>query len=238
MHLAYFDENKFTTDNPCFWVGGILIPDKKAIDLESTLSQIQYNFFGTSILTKETEFHGKELFHGKGQFKGLPFSERAGVFHDIATFIISNRIPVRMVCIDVPKHRDKYVYPIPEYRLGLMLILERICDYLEEVDDLGVVFGDYEKDELTHSILDFSQFKITGKTPMYFGRPLGRLLDTVYFTHSHHSRFLQVADLLIYMAGRFEHAVVDETAKWHEKQVAEAWKNIKANADIKIQRWP
>ena len=84
----------------------------------------------------------------------------------------------------------KYAYPVPEYRLGLMLILERFCDYLDGVKDLGVVFGDYEKDELTRSVLDFSQFKIEGKTPMYFGRPLGRLIDTVYFTYSHHSRFL------------------------------------------------
>lgn len=39
---------------------------------------------------------------------------------------------------------------------------------------------------------------------MYFGLALGYLLDTVYFTQSHHNRFLQVADLLIYLAGRYE----------------------------------
>ena len=127
---------------------------------------------------------------------------------------------------------------MPEYRLGLILILERFCDYLDNVDDLGLVFGDYEKDEITRSILDFSQFKMVGKTPMYFGRPLGRLLDTIYFTHSHHSRFLQVADLLVFLAGRYDHTFIKEDSKWHEKQAARAWKNIKDNADIKIQHWP
>src|SRR3990172_2416006 len=83
MHLAYFDENKFADDNPYFWVGGLLIPDTKAIELENTLSQIQYNFFGTSILSKVTEFHGKELFHGKSQFKGHALADRVRVFHDI-----------------------------------------------------------------------------------------------------------------------------------------------------------
>lgn len=238
MHLAYFDENKFADDNPYFWVGGLLIPDKKAIQFENTLSQIQDNFFGTSVLSKDTEFHGKELFHGKGHFKGRALSERVRVFHDVASFIVNSKIPVRMVCIDVPKHRSKYVYPKPEYRLGLMLILERFCEYLDHVDDLGLVFGDYEKDEITHSVLDFSQFKITGKTPMYFGRPLGRLLDTVYFTHSHHSRFLQVADLLIFLAARYEYNTIDESSKWHEQQAAKAWENIKANGDVRIQRWP
>lgn len=72
---------------------------------------------------------------------------------------------------------------------------------------------------------------------MYFGRPLGRLLDTVYFTQSHHSRFLQVADLLIYMAGRYE--TWDKAPdRWHEKAVKEAWEKIKASGDVNIQRWP
>ena len=110
MHLAYFDENKYSDDNPYFSVGGILLPDKKVAEFESTLSQIQYNFFETSTLTKETEFHGKELFHGKGQFKRRKLEERLKVFEDLASFIVNNRIPVRMVCIDVKEHRAKYTY--------------------------------------------------------------------------------------------------------------------------------
>ncbi|MEW8293051.1 MAG: DUF3800 domain-containing protein [Candidatus Thiodiazotropha sp.] len=236
MHLSYFDEDKYSEENPFFLIGGLVIPDGKALEFEDTLSQIQYNFFGTNVLTKDTEFHGKELFHGKGQFKGRKLADRVRVFHDISSFLINNKIPIRMVCIDVHAHRAKYNYPIPEYRLGLMLILERFCDYLDHVDDLGIVFGDYEKDEITHSVLDFSQFKVLGKIPMYFGRPLGRLIDTVYFTHSHHSRFLQVADMLIYMAGRYENGF--EPEKWHDQETKKAWENIKANVDVQIQRWP
>jgi hypothetical protein len=132
---------------------------------------------------------------------------------------------------------NKYVNPIQPYRLGLMLILERYCEYLDKVDDLGLVFGDYEADEVTSAVVDFSEYKSQGKTPMYFGRPLGRLLDTVYFTHSHHSRFLQVADLLVYMAGRYENKQ-DTSDKWHEQEVMAAWEKIKASGNVVIQRWP
>lgn len=126
---------------------------------------------------------------------------------------------------------------MPEYRLGLMLILERFAEYLDGVDDLGLVFGDFEVDEVTRAVVDFSEYKAQGKTPMYFGRPLGRLLDTVYFTHSHHSRFLQVADLLVYMAGRYENTT-DVPCKWHELETRNAWESIKASANFRIQRWP
>jgi len=186
----------------------IIIQDSKIANLDSLISRIQFNYFGTSVLTKESEFHGKEIFHGKGNWKDQNLAIRIQAFENISKVIISNSIPIRMVCIDVKAHRKKYIYPTPEYRLGLMLMLERCCDYLEKVNDIGLMFGDYEKDEITKSIVDFSQYKFVGKTPMHFGRPLGRIIDTVYFTQSHHSRFLQVADMVVYMAGRFENNVI------------------------------
>lgn len=237
MHLCYFDENKHGPDNPHFFIGGLLIPDKKALDFENTLSQIAFNFFGARSLIQANELHGKELFHGKGNAKGRKLEERVQVFRDVATFVTNNQIPVRMVCIDVDRHKKKYQYPMPAYRLGLMLILERFSEYLDKVDDLGLVFGDYEADEVTGAVVDFSEYKSQGKTPMYFGRPLGRLLDTVYFTQSHHSRFLQVADLLVYMAGRYENRS-DIPDRWHEKEVQAAWEKIKASGNVIIQRWP
>lgn len=237
MHLCYFDENKHGPDNPHFFIGGLLIPDKKALDFENTLSQIAFNFFGARSLIQANELHGKELFHGKGNAKGRKLEERVQVFRDVATFVTNNQIPVRMVCIDVDRHKKKYQYPMPAYRLGLMLILERFSEYLDQVDDLGLVFGDYEADEVTGAVVDFSEYKNQGKTPMYFGRPLGRLLDTVYFTQSHHSRFLQVADLLVYMAGRYENRN-DIPDRWHEKEVQAAWEKIKASGNVFIQRWP
>lgn len=237
MHLCYFDENKHAPDKPHFFIGGLMIPDRKAIEFESTLSQIAFNFFGSRSLTVGHELHGKDLFHGKGNAKGRKLEDRVQVFQSVATFVINNKIPVRLVCIDVPRHQAKYTYPMPPYRLGLMLILERFCEYLDSVDDLGLVFGDFEADEVTGAVVDFSEYKSQGKTPMYFGRALGRLLDTVYFTQSHHSRFLQVADLLVYMAGRFENGVANPE-RWHEAAVKEAWEKIKASGNVSIQRWP
>ena len=60
-----------------------------------------------------------------------------------------------MACIDVERHKNKYQYPMPAYRLGLMLILERFSEYLDQVNDLGLVFGDYEADEVTGAVVDF-----------------------------------------------------------------------------------
>ncbi|MBF0274352.1 MAG: hypothetical protein HQK84_03870 [Nitrospinae bacterium] len=66
MHLAYFDENKYSNEYPYFYVGGIILSADKVIKYEEVISQIQYNFFGSNLLIKENEMHGKEIFQGKG----------------------------------------------------------------------------------------------------------------------------------------------------------------------------
>lgn len=237
MYLAYFDENKFDDKNPHFVIGGFLLESTKALAIEGVLQQIQFNFFGSSILRKDNEFHGKDILHGKAKYKRRTLSDRIRLFEDLASVVINNRRPVRLISIDVEMHKYRYAYPMPEYRLGLMLILERFCDYLDLVDDLGIVFGDFEKDEVNSSIVDFSEFKLIGSTPMYHGRPLGRLLDTVYFTQSHHSRYLQLADVLVYLAGRYENGQAD-LSKWHEARLNSIWQEIKTKTDFKIQFWP
>ena len=138
MHLIYFDENKYEAANPYFWIGGVLIPEPKAIECDKTLLQIQFNALGKGHLAKDTELHGKDIFHGKGNFKGRKLAERIALIQQLVDFVLDNRIPVQLISIDVDAHRAKFKYPTPEYRLGLMLMLERACDYLDTVNDLGV----------------------------------------------------------------------------------------------------
>jgi len=237
MRLIYFDESKPTSENPVFFIGGLLFPEDQIIKLENAISQIAFNFFGTAILSKDTELHGKSIFHGKDNFKKHKMDKRIKLLSDIASVVTNFKIPIRIVRIHVKAHRAKYVYPEPEYGLGLMLFLERCCDYLEKEKQLGLAFGDYEEQELTQSVLDFSQYKFKGKTPMYYGRPLGLLIDTLYFTHSHHSRFLQMADVVVFLANRFN-AVSAEPDKWHDKEGKKIWESLKSGTDFYLQNWP
>lgn len=237
MHLCYFDENKHGPDSPHFLIGGVVIPQGKALQLDEGLSRIAGDFFGARSLIQAHELHGKDLFHGKGNARGRSLGDRVRVFQEVASLLVECHIPIRLVCIDVPRHMRRYKKPSAPYRLGMMLFLERIAEYLDGVDDLGLVFGDYEADEMGGAVVDFSEYKARGRTPMSFGRPLARLIDTVYFTQSHHSRFLQVADLLVYMAGRYGNGR-DLRDSWHEQQVRQAWETIKASGDLRIQRWP
>lgn len=237
MQLIYFDENKYSEENPFFLIGGIVLPESRLMTLENMIERIQYSFFGTSVLNKDTEFHGVNIVHGKANCKNKKLFERVELVKSIVRFLVDHQVVSRLVRINVKSHRERYAIAQPEYNLGLMLALERFCDYLEKIDDIGIVFGDYEKDEVTQSILDFSQFKLDGKTKMYYGRPLGRLMDTIYFTQSHHSRFLQLADLVVYLTGRYYKSTKEPTS-WHERELKTQWERLSKETDFFIQEWP
>lgn len=100
-----------------------------------------------------------------------------------------------------------------------------------------MVFGDYEKDEIARSIVDFSQFKMQGATEMFYGRNIDRLVDTIYYTQSHHSRLLQLADVIVYLAGRFN-SMEESPEKWMEKKGLEIWEALKKGTNLKFQYWP
>lgn len=236
MNLIYFDESKFYPKvSPFFFLGGIIVAEARAPQLEKTLSQIQYNHFGTQSLTKQTEIHGLDVFHGKGNFKGQALASRIKLMTEVLAALASNNVSLRFIRVDVLAHRKKYPAPWSEYKLSLTLFSERCCDYLDKKNELGVVFGDYEQDQIARSVLDFSQSKSTGTTLIYPGRSLERLMDSVYFTHSHYSRFLQAADLACYLCQRYESG--RNATKYHDTQLQSAWQDFKGKVDFFMQTW-
>jgi len=237
MYLSYFDENKYSEEQPDFYIGGLMVADGLVTKIEDTLAVIVSNFFGVATLNKETEIHGKMLWHRKSAFRKRKAPERLQLLEDLISVITDNHLPVRLVRIDVEAHRKQYKYPKPEYALGLMLLLERICDVLDREKDIGLVFGDHEEDEFSAAIGNFSSFKLSGKTEMYGGRPLTPLKDTIYYTHSHHSRFLQLADVIVFMAQRFD-SQEERPEKWLEAQGWDLWQQLKGGTDFGLQHWP
>src|SRR5579864_719777 len=105
MHFMYFDENKFAADNPYFFIGGIILKDEKLSVIEKNMTQIQYNFFGKTILTNETELHGVSIFQGKENFKGRKLADRIQLLQNLAKLLIAHKIPIRLVSINVPAHK-------------------------------------------------------------------------------------------------------------------------------------
>lgn len=233
MYLIYFDETKFTNENPYFFIGGILIPDSKINKFEEDIAKIHHDFFGTSVLTKDTEFHGHDIFQGTGIFKRKPLKARLKLFRDVSNAIFENKVSTRIVCIDTfEKISNK-----EKYKICLTFALEQFSEFLEEKNDIGMVFGDYEKEGMAQAVLDFSTFKLAGKTNTHSARSIERIKDTIYYTHSHHSRFIQVADMVLYMANRYEESYFI-AKKWHDVELKQIWQKFFSKTDTIINVFP
>jgi hypothetical protein len=200
MFLSYFDEVKISPpERMNFFIGGVTMDETDLPLIEAEIDKIAQAFFGASPLSKETEFHGAHILHGKGACKGRQLEERIKVIKALIDILKNERIHKHMTRIDVTAHRGKYKTPRPEYSLGLMLHFEQIDQFLAERQSLGMMFGDYERDNTEESILNLSSYKKNG-TDYWYGKEIKCLADTVYFAHSHHSRFIQLADVFLHLA--------------------------------------
>jgi hypothetical protein len=79
--------------------------------------------------------------------------------------------------------------------MAFMFLVERVDLYLRDQKSPGMLIGDRENETIAGKFAEkLSRYRTDG-TEFEFGTQLERLLDTVHFTHSHHSRMLQLADL-------------------------------------------
>lgn len=199
MFLSYFDEVKAELpDRPYFFIGGVTIDESAMTDIEAALNDVAHRLFNSSVLAKSNELHGKEIFQGKGCCKGMKPKPRIDALKGIIDILAKNEVHKHLTQLDVANHRAKYNKPEPEYNLGLMFYIEQIDRFLEKNNSKGMLFGDYERDEANDSIINLSHFKHYS-TRYTYGRKITHLLDTLYFAHSHHSRFVQLADVFLYL---------------------------------------
>ena len=93
MKLIYFDEVKH--DPPIqnsYWIGGVSIDVNDIPEIEKSLNEVSTAVFGSSILTKDTEFHGKEITHGKGNFKGKKLKERLNITKQLIDIVQNEKV--------------------------------------------------------------------------------------------------------------------------------------------------
>ena len=87
---------------------------------------------------------------------------------------------------------------IPD-EVAFMFFCERANDLCKAHHRLGMLIGDRESDRVAERYAgSLSGYRAAG-TEFAFGRDIENLVDSVHFTHSHLSRFLQLADIYTWL---------------------------------------
>jgi hypothetical protein len=196
MILAYFDEVKYQPPSQEYqWLGGLLVDASLVAELDEAVNTLANAHFGSSLLTKATEFHAVDIFHGKANFKGWTIERRLDLLKSLFRIIdrkgevlkVYARLePARMVALDNLPLRA-FIY-----------FVERVDFLVTRAKTVGLLIGDYDEDKTATAVArDLSYYRRSG-TPYPYGGEIKSLVDTVHFTHSHLSRMLQLADLYVW----------------------------------------
>ncbi len=220
MLITYFDEVKYQEgQQPFYWLGGITVDGPAIRAVEESLNVLAEEVFGNRTMAKETEFHASNIMNGHEHFEGWDWDKRIDIIKQLTTIFggvqgmakIYVRIePALMVGGDVEG-------------TAFMYFVERVDSYLRVQNTPGLLIGDRESEVVSGKFAaDLSGFRTTG-TSYRFGTTLTHLIDTVHFTHSHHSRMLQLADLHVWLR---QLCSAGDQGKWHRKQIIDHVQSI------------
>jgi len=192
MYLIYFDEAKPDAEHPHYHIGGVAIESENLASIESEISAISKRCFGEAGLSRSTEIHAAEIYHRKKLFKEWnDFEERIQVLKDILPIL--SRPDVKL--IDIQVNPDKLYVGQDESEIAFMFLCERANGLVRGNRSVGMLIGDRESDRVSEAYAEtLSGYRERG-TEFMFGREIQHLVDSVHFTHSHLSRFLQLADV-------------------------------------------
>ncbi len=194
MHLTYVDEVKYQKGvETYYWLCGLSFPENAIKSLEDRLSYISQAYFGSAVLCKKTEFHAKDIVHGKGPYKGRDLEKRFKLYKFLLDALeeskelkkIEIRIdPSKMIAED---YQDK----------AFMFFIERLNSLMKSLQSSALLIVDHDKDMVATNVTSLSSYKERG-TKYQFGSEINHIVDTVHHTHSHHSRLIQMADIYTY----------------------------------------
>lgn len=196
MHLIFFDESKNDHDYPYYHLGGVCLDDSVLLDVETEIKRLAVKAFGTDELSEATEFHAAEIYHRKKNFKlWNDFGERIAL---LAKFIdILSREDVLL--IDIQVNCDLLCDGQYAEEIAFMFLCERANDLVRTHKSIGMLIGDRESDwHAARHATTLSNYRARG-TEFEFGRKIKNLVDSVHFTQSHLSRFLQLADVYVWI---------------------------------------
>lgn len=199
MLLCFVDES-FKAD--FYGFGAVMADAEQTRALTAHVHGIVAALDGYGVAPR-TEIHAHPLFHGKDAWTGVPPRVRAKVFIDVvdavrasgATVLLRGVRPERL-----RRHQDARAYPdrhAPE-QVAFQHLLQRADRTAAANETYALVIADERSDRDRHRER-FAVYQAYGTPGTYMHTRLERLLDTVHFAPSHHSRMLQIADLIAFV---------------------------------------
>jgi len=195
--LTYVDE-AYSKDR--YYVVGLGVHHEDIRVLETAISDVVRWCERELGTPTNAELHGHQLFHGKGPWEGLEPRQRIAVYGKTFEAIAVRNVSIFLRGVDMKRLNERYINPRHPHDVCLQHLMERVNDYCDQTSQAALIIADelHEHDRHRRALKDFKAFG----TPGYLSSKLPRIVDTIHFAPSHHSRLLQAADLVAFLHHR------------------------------------
>lgn len=219
MLLTYVDESY--TDN-WYTMAALMLDGPAAVGLADAMDQVAATAIKTFDLEPDIELHGFEIFQGRRHWSRVPPRARVGIFDDVVDAVGSQDLHVITRGLDLLGQQVRHSIPDEPYSVVLQHLLERVDEFVAEIDDYALVIADEVERQAKHRA-DLTRYRGAGTGDRQ--RRLSRIVDTLHFAPSHASRLVQAADMIAFLYRRtFTHAEGDERAR---KAKVAMWNRLK-----------
>jgi Protein of unknown function (DUF3800) len=236
MLLTYFDEVKpQEPGQPYYWLGGLIISSDMVPTLEADVGVLAVECFGNNAgLTRECEFHATNIAAGAKNFGRLRDPARRFAILKRLYQIIDRpdgvfRVTVRLDVRRIADHLDVEA-------LALMFLIEKVDIFARVRKTLALLIGDLDNERaVNQAVQNLSQYRAAG-TDYQYGHKIDNVIDTIHFSHSHHSRLLQLADAYLWL--KQLQSRTDELSELRRDLLEFVRRETNIGWDHKYKRWP
>lgn len=150
------------------------------------------------------EFHGQDLFSGRGHFSGLSPSERIEIYDDVlrGVEVAAGEVIVRGVHKE--GLRDRYKDPFHPHDVALMFTIESIERMARDRDCRVLLVADEAKEVEDAALRDLANYQELGTSWGWNTEQIDHIVDTIHFVPSHRNPAIQLVDCATFVAARLE----------------------------------
>jgi len=241
MRFAYMDESGNTGRNlddsvqTIHLILSAVIDESKVGGLHEQMREIARKHCPGDCREEDFEFHGPDLYAGRGYFEGRSPDERIAIYDDVLQCI--ERAGAEIVIRGVHKPRLKRRYPDPyhPHDIALMFTIESVERLARECGCRILLVADEAREIESTALRDLASYQEFGTSWGWNTEQIDHVIDTIHFVSSETNPAIQLADCAAFIAARMrkiESGIVaeDRASKaverlWTERIEPFVWEN-------------
>jgi Protein of unknown function (DUF3800) len=193
---------------PIHEIVALLIAEECVSGLHADLRSIARQWFHRDYFRHDFEFHGADIFHGKGWFDSLAPAERVVLYDELLQAVGRNRGRVVVRGVVKPNLAARYPNPYHPHDIALMFTLEEIERFARaeasrtQQECRFLVVADENKESEDSALRDLASYQQFGTSWGWNPISIDHIVDTIHFVRSETNWAIQLADCLAFLENR------------------------------------